>query len=545
MKVPLIEREMVSKPTIRWAKDGGLPEGVLCRVTRPLWVHDEVNRNKRRYRKAVPEAVLANPEIQRKLKERCLYGDCEHPEGSALRFDPKMTSHIISDIRIEEKVTNGDFDVFDNEPGRFIATLLKAGCGVGSSTRADGELEEATDEKGERFSDVKPGTYDFKTSDWTADPSTLSFLPEHLKESVVQSLNESYQAEKLSAANTVVVLEALKDNQAAKDLIAKIHEKVNGGGKPATQAPVVEGKPKVETIKEAGSEKEEPKKDTPRTKKVAGSANDDEIPGNTDPNAGAGDLGDNGKPIIPGNLPGNIDPNAGAPVDLPPVAGIQTAVPPVAIPGAGEPGAKTQATGIEDQLRAAEQSLASAQADIAVLKAKLDKATELLGESAKSDDILKLRENYIKDIGELTEKYQTMKKERDLAVHNGKKLAEQVRVMTTEKTKLTESVESTKKSQAAKLVEAYAQARLKQSGLGEKLTAQQRQRIAECKDNAAVDKAIELAENELVENRLLDVPVGAKVSHNPKADNDNPVKAILRKVMEGMRGKPVEQAETK
>ena len=124
-----------------------LPKGVLCRVVYPVCNINERNHNNRIYERAVWDNVLMDDEINRKMNERCLYGAPEHPESTSSNL--KDTSHIITKMWIDEAQNKvfQEMDVLDTFWGRFVNTLMEAGCNVGVSTRADGELEESEDDK--------------------------------------------------------------------------------------------------------------------------------------------------------------------------------------------------------------------------------------------------------------------------------------------------------------------------------------------------------------------------------------------------------------
>ena len=78
-------------------------------------------------------------------------------------------------------------DVLDTEYGRIIECLLEAGCQVGVSTRAEGELEESQDDEGS-FMRVIPEKYNYITTDFTADPSTSKPYPVSVEHRIVQEL---------------------------------------------------------------------------------------------------------------------------------------------------------------------------------------------------------------------------------------------------------------------------------------------------------------------------------------------------------------------
>jgi hypothetical protein len=164
-----------------------LPETVLCRVTYPICNIDEMNANRRIYEKAVWERVLANEELQEKLANRNLYGHAEHPLET--QSDLRETSHIIHEMWIDEndgKVYQ-TVDVLDTPMGRIVDCLLRADSRVGMSTRAEGDLEEAEDDRG-KFHRVVPGAYQYKTTDFTADPSTFNVAPMNVKRNVKEAV---------------------------------------------------------------------------------------------------------------------------------------------------------------------------------------------------------------------------------------------------------------------------------------------------------------------------------------------------------------------
>jgi len=164
-----------------------LPETVLCRVTYPICNIDEMNANRRIYEKAVWERVLENSELQEKLANRNLYGHAEHPTET--QSDLRETSHIIHEMWIDEndgKVYQ-TVDVLDTPMGRIVDCLLRADSQVGMSTRAEGDLEEAEDDRG-KFHRVVPEAYQYKTTDFTADPSTFNVAPMNVRRNVKETV---------------------------------------------------------------------------------------------------------------------------------------------------------------------------------------------------------------------------------------------------------------------------------------------------------------------------------------------------------------------
>jgi hypothetical protein len=167
-----------------------LPPRVLCRVTYPICNIDELNANHRRYGLPVWDKVMQTPELQEKLKNRCLFGHAEHPNESQNRLE--RTSHVVHEMW-HDKDSNRvmqQLDILDTPYGRIVDTLLEAKCRVGVSTRAEGELEEAIDEEGNKFFKVLPESYNYITTDFTADPSTTNPYPEQIQRRVVESIEK-------------------------------------------------------------------------------------------------------------------------------------------------------------------------------------------------------------------------------------------------------------------------------------------------------------------------------------------------------------------
>jgi len=164
-----------------------LPPSVLCRMRYPVCNIGERNANKRVYGREVWEKTLARPDIQEKLDKRCLFGEAEHPDEPQTRLE--RTSHVIHGFYMDGNKVYQDIDVLDTPYGRIIHTLVEANCGVGVSTRAEGDLEESEDEQG-KFHRVIPETYHYITTDFTADPSTKNPYPIDVQMALAESIQK-------------------------------------------------------------------------------------------------------------------------------------------------------------------------------------------------------------------------------------------------------------------------------------------------------------------------------------------------------------------
>lgn len=181
----LVERTYL-KPQIVEATAAKLPDGVLLRLVYPVCNIGELNANKRMYERELWDLVLANRDLQEKLSNRNLYGQAEHPKETA--SDLQLTSHIIHEMWIaDDNRVYQTFDVLDTPCGRIIECLIRAGSRVGVSTRAEGDLEEAVDEGGNKYHRVVPKSYRYVTTDFTADPSTFGAMAVDVKRNVISA----------------------------------------------------------------------------------------------------------------------------------------------------------------------------------------------------------------------------------------------------------------------------------------------------------------------------------------------------------------------
>ena len=191
-----------------------LPQGILARIRRTVCEIGKKNANNRLYEKAVWEKVLADGEFKKRLENRQILGEMEHPEASQIKLDKDRTSHIVSNLFIDESTgtVKADFDLLPTEAGKFIWILHEAGVKVPASTRADGELIEEIDETGNKFNKVVPETYSFITIDHTGDPSCSNTEPEN----IVSAVKSNYEAHKIGKNVAMALLEKAGTAEAKK-----------------------------------------------------------------------------------------------------------------------------------------------------------------------------------------------------------------------------------------------------------------------------------------------------------------------------------------
>ena len=197
-----------------------LPEGILARVTYPIMRFDELNANKRKYGRKVAENVLKDKAILEKLKTRTLFGDEEHPDYVQVKLNNSKTANIISDLYIDEAANtfNAVVDILPTIAGKFIYTLYEAGCDVGVSTRAEGDLSEEIDESThEKVFSVIPESYRLSCLDHTGDPSTAGARPVEF----VKAVKANYESKKFDKESTISLLESVNTEE-SKSLLESI-----------------------------------------------------------------------------------------------------------------------------------------------------------------------------------------------------------------------------------------------------------------------------------------------------------------------------------
>jgi hypothetical protein len=175
--------------------------------------------------------VLKDQTIQDKMNNRNLFGQAEHPQGT--QSDLQLTSHTIFNSYLGEAVNqDGEkrpaliqkIDVLDTPTGRIVDCLLRAGCKVGVSTRAEGDLQEVEMEEGKKVQRVVPEAYKYITTDFTADPSTFGVMPIEVKRNVVTELKKAVECkdsqahEKAFATRLLESIERVKESQVSLEV---------------------------------------------------------------------------------------------------------------------------------------------------------------------------------------------------------------------------------------------------------------------------------------------------------------------------------------
>jgi len=183
----ILNETILAKPVVEEVSREKLPEGVLCRLSYPICNIGQRNANNRVYEEAVWDKVEAEKDVKEKIENRALFGHAEHPEQTQSNLE--KTSHVIFEMWRADGKEWQRFDVLDTPTGRIVDTLIRAGCQVGVSTRAEGDLEEAEDDQG-TYHRVIPESYKYVTTDFTADPSTFGVIPHDIKRNIVSEVKK-------------------------------------------------------------------------------------------------------------------------------------------------------------------------------------------------------------------------------------------------------------------------------------------------------------------------------------------------------------------
>lgn len=151
-------------------------KGILCRIKGDFFFPDGFSRNKRFYPKELWEKALSSPRIQKKLKDRNLYGTISHEqEINDKAFLEGKISHIVEKLEITNEGRGyGEIAVLNTPAGEILDTLARAGSKLYVSTRGHGTF------KGEKdgMPMVDPDTFVLETVDFVLEAGFEGASPE-------------------------------------------------------------------------------------------------------------------------------------------------------------------------------------------------------------------------------------------------------------------------------------------------------------------------------------------------------------------------------
>lgn len=131
--------------------------------------------NKRIYPASLWESQINR--LSKALKEKKVLGEADHPADGQTKI--QRTSHVVTDLYIENGVLIGEAEIVDTDLGKNLKALLAAGCKIGVSSRGYGSTVE--NDKGEQ---IVQNDYRLRTFDFVADPADADAYPEIVAESV-------------------------------------------------------------------------------------------------------------------------------------------------------------------------------------------------------------------------------------------------------------------------------------------------------------------------------------------------------------------------
>ena len=125
---------------------------------------DIKNRNGRLY-----ATEILDKEVKRYMKENVkknrAYGELGHPDSPTINLD--RVSHMIKDLKLEDKNFIGKAKIMDTPYGKIVKSLIDEGASLGVSSRGMGSLKTTKDGTSEVQKDFMLAT----AADIVADPS--------------------------------------------------------------------------------------------------------------------------------------------------------------------------------------------------------------------------------------------------------------------------------------------------------------------------------------------------------------------------------------
>lgn len=157
---------------------------ILAKVKGQFFCPDGKSRNGRFYPKSLWEKVIGNENVQRLLKKKLMFGTVGHDaELGEKAIRDGLTSHIMTNIYIDDNNQGmGEALILNTPVGKVLNTLLRAGCELYVSSRANGDFSG----KREGLPVVNPDTYDLVGWDFVIDPGFLDANP-----SIAESYNSA------------------------------------------------------------------------------------------------------------------------------------------------------------------------------------------------------------------------------------------------------------------------------------------------------------------------------------------------------------------
>lgn len=155
---------------------------IIGKISGPFFVPDGVSRNNRKYPRELWEKVCNNPGIRSRLQERRMWGTIGHNQklDDEALLDGKMAI-VTTQLQVQNGQGMGEALILGTPAGKILNTVLRAGCKLFVSSRADGSFK--GEDKGIPI--VDPDTYQLEGFDIVLDPGFLQANP-----SLVETFNQ-------------------------------------------------------------------------------------------------------------------------------------------------------------------------------------------------------------------------------------------------------------------------------------------------------------------------------------------------------------------
>lgn len=207
---------------------------VLAKVKGVFFVPEGISRNNRYYSRGLWEKALSTPSVTEKMNRGLMFGTIGHDveiNDKALREG--IVSHIVKKAYIDESGQGiGEAYVLNTPAGQILNNLLRAGCQLYVSSRANGTF--AGDKDG--VPAVDEDAYDLTGWDFVLEAGFLQANPQLaeslnnlnlLKNSETISTNkENFIMDKAAQLNEQLVTATLNENQELKTTVKRLNEEV-------------------------------------------------------------------------------------------------------------------------------------------------------------------------------------------------------------------------------------------------------------------------------------------------------------------------------
>lgn len=156
---------------------------ILAKVKGEFFVPDGVSRNKRYYPADLWQKIIESPAVKQKLSDKVMFGTVGHDgEIGDKGVREGLISHFMTNISIENGKGMGEAFILNTPAGRNLNTLLRAGCKLRVSSRANGTFLES---KHDGMPVVDKNNYDLEGWDFVIEAGFLQANP-----SIAEALND-------------------------------------------------------------------------------------------------------------------------------------------------------------------------------------------------------------------------------------------------------------------------------------------------------------------------------------------------------------------